>query len=288
MPNLNQTLVAAVTVAIALGIGMSMQDTDAMAARVAPGAGPIATASLGFGVPHTPARDHSPNAPAPDVIVPIVAKPAAPAATPADTVEYHSCEVALKAQAVADASVDLSVTAPCKAGARASVHHRGLVFATLLDALGQATVTVPALSRDAQFIVAFEDQTGASLGVTVDGLDRFDRVALQWQGGGALRLRTAEDAGAGTLVRLGDPALPDPMLAEIYTRRVDAAGGRLSAEVEITDATCGRVLSAQSFEHRAGGPLRTRDLSMTVPGCKNRGGVLILQNLLGERIVAAQ
>jgi hypothetical protein len=220
------------------------------------------------------------------------------------------CTVTAKGTAGQMASVDLDVEAPCLVNQALTVHHSGLMFSGTTDHEGRFNVSVPALSDMAVFIVDFPTGDGAVAVVPVPDLENFDRVAIQWSGENGLELHAREFGASygeqghvwsgisggspdgGQVVRLGDAGGLLPRVAEVYSfptskARTDGTVA-LSVEAEVTGANCGRDISAQTFELRAGGELRTRDLDMSVPACSAIGDFLVLNNLLEDLKIAAK
>ena len=115
-----------------------------------------------------------------------------------------------------------------------------MIFTQTTSAKGELDITVPALARDAVFILAFSSGDGAVAQTTVEDLEDFNRVVVQWRGdmgfqiharefgaaygseghvwSGAPRDLTAAITGAGGYMTMnGDTRAADPLLAEVYT-----------------------------------------------------------------------
>lgn len=217
------------------------------------------------------------------------------------------CAASLDATVMPAAMVTLTLFAPCSPDTRVTIHHHGMIFSILSDAAGQATVNVPALDEAAVFLADLGTGEGAVTVVTVPDLANFDRAVLQWQGvdGPEIHVRefgatygedghiwhqASRDAGTaiegtgGFLVRLGDPAAFNPLMAEVYTYpsgqglrdgKVD-----ISVETPVTANNCGRELSAQTIQVSPGADPISLDLSLTVPGCETVGEYLVMNQML--------
>lgn len=230
-------------------------------------------------------------------------------ATPQDPeVPQLGCAITATTTVAPMASVALSVDAPCYGNQRVSVHHSGLIFTEVTNEDGQLNVTIPALSENAVFVVAFGNGKGAVAMTQVSGLDQIDRVAVQWADRAGLQIHAREfgagygedghvwsdatQAGQGTFTQLGRTNTFEPHLAEVYSfpRSTARQAGTvaLSIETEVTTANCGREISAQSLERRDGAPLRTRDLTLSIPGCDAAGDFLVLNNLVEDLKIAAK
>ncbi|PIE11060.1 MAG: hypothetical protein CSA72_06110 [Rhodobacterales bacterium] len=315
MSGLKKLAVAAGTFAVAVGIGFTMQNGEAQAERLS--VAPVLPENLSTPPQHASfvlGADLLPALPLPSLPLVLAALPkglsaALPEDMAAAPVAELDCTVALSATAAPLAFAELDVSAPCHAGQRATIHHRGMMFAIALDDQGAAELSVPALTEDASFIVALSDGEGAVARLSLPDMADLDRVALQWQGETGLQLharefgaayftaghvwRDAPDASmsGGVFTQLGDPTLERALLAEVYTYPAETSprDGQiaLSVEAEVIDATCGGEIAAQSLQTGPSG-LETRDLTMTVPGCDSVGEFLILQNMVSDRTVAAR
>ena len=224
----------------------------------------------------------------------------------------EGCDITASATAFPGAMVQVSLDAPCLPNERLTVHHNGMIFAEATDADGALKVTVPALAPEAVFILAFADGDGAVAQASVADMENYDRVALQWRGKSGFQLHAREfgaDYGAeghvwfgatpsvsglqtgdnGFLMRLGDEGLAEPLVAEVYTfaSAMTARSGTidLSVEAEVTQDNCGLEIEAQSLELLDGG-IKTRDLTLAVPGCDAVGSFLVLNNLVSDLKVA--
>ncbi|MBS0125656.1 translocase [Aestuariicoccus sp. KMU-90] len=225
------------------------------------------------------------------------------------------CTIAMTAEPVAGAMVDLGLTAPCNASERVTIHHHGMMFTEIVQPDGRLTVTVPALNDNAVFIAAFPSGDGASAVAEVNALSFYDRVVVQWKGEAGLQLHAREYGAAyftpghvwaaaagdlgnaargdgGFLSRLGREDAPDALLAEVYSFPAGTArrSGQvaLSVEAEITGANCDTVVEAQTLELHDAGDLRVRDLQLSMPSCEAKGDFLVLKNLVGDLTIAAR
>ncbi|WP_299684489.1 hypothetical protein [uncultured Tateyamaria sp.] len=241
-----------------------------------------------------------------DVLAPPPAEDTAP--------QIAQCEMTASAEAVPGGMAMLHLDAPCAPNERLTVHHNGLIFTQATDDAGTLKVLVPALAKDGVFIMAFSNGDGAVAQVSVPDIDAFSRVALQWRGQAGFQLHAREfgasygDAGhvwsggeaaatgflngeTGALMRLGDPELADPLVAEVYTFAAGRSGRDglidLSVETEITMQNCGLEVEAQTLEMSDRGTITTRDLTLAVPGCDAAGDFLVLNNLVTDMKVAS-
>jgi len=221
------------------------------------------------------------------------------------------CKVTATAMPVAMAMVDLDISASCFTNERVTIHHNGMMFTQVTDEAGQLFVSVPALSDRAVFIIAFGDGKGTVALTNVPALANYERVVVQWTGNAGFQIHAREfgaaygevghvwsgatsDAplGAGFVTRLGDADTLAPQMAEIYTFPSGATAKSgvvaLSVEAEVTQANCGRDISAQSLEIRGRSTLRTRDLVMAMPNCTALGDFLVLNNLVDDLKIVAR
>jgi hypothetical protein len=240
------------------------------------------------------------------------------APTPLDTLvpeKTETCAITSKARPVAAAMVKLTLSAPCLPGERVTVHHSGLLFNETTDAMGAFDIIIPAMTKEAVFIVAFTNGEGAVAQTAVEELADFDRVALQWKGntgfglharefgadygtdghvwsGAARDMTYAVTGQGGFMMQLGDPNVPDGLLAEVYTfpassSQIDGAVD-LSVETEVETNNCGLEIEARTLQTTRGNDITLRDLTLSVPDCDAAGNFLVLNNLLEDLTVASR
>ncbi len=225
------------------------------------------------------------------------------------------CELTMQADLAAGALVDLTLTAPCNASERVTIHHQGMMFTEVMQPDGTLTVTVPALAETATFIAAFASGDGATAIAEVTSLAFYDRVVVQWKGQAGLQLHAREfeseyfsenhvwaaaagslsDAAKGEggfLTRLGQSDAPDALVAEVYSFPTGTAArdGQvlLTVEAEITELNCDSSVEAQTLELRDDASLRVRDLTLDMPECDGVGDFLVLKNLVEDLKIAAR
>lgn len=238
--------------------------------------------------------------------------PEAPQAVP---VPEMSCAIVASARPIAAAMVDLTMEAPCLPNERVTVHHNGMIFTETTSGSGTINLTLPALSVEAVFILAFTNGEGAVAQTRVEDMSEYNRAVLQWKGETGFQIHAREfgaaygDTGhlwadapgtvanavvgsSGVLTRHGDTRAADPLLAEVYTfpkLATEQAGDvALSVEAEITELNCGIEIEAQSLELQTDGSVKTRNLSLPIPDCDAQGTFLVLNNLLQDLKVAAK
>jgi len=232
-----------------------------------------------------------------------------------DAQSTQACDMVASARPVAAAMVKLSLDAACLPNERVTVHHNGMIFTQTTSDTGQMNISVPALSQDAVFIMAFSNGEGAVAQTFVEELAQFDRMVLQWKGDTSLEIHAREfgadygDAGHiwhgapgemadaivgnhGFITRHGDAEAPEALLAEVYSFPIEATAQEgtvdLTVEAEVTDANCGLEIEAKTLQISEGTELQTRNLTLSVPECDAAGNFLVLNNLLADLTVAAK
>lgn len=240
---------------------------------------------------------------------PVADLPKAPAETGFD------CGIAMTADPIAGAMVNVTMTAPCNASDRVTLHHQGMMFSDVMQPDGTLSVSIPALAEQAIFIASFASGDGAMATAEVTSLPFYDRVAVQWKGEAGLQLHAREfsadyfteghiwaaSAGnltaaakgeGGFLTRLGQMDTPDALVVEVYSFPSGTAqrSGEvlLSVEAEVTPKNCDTAVEAQTLQIRGGGALRTHDLTLEMPGCDAVGDFLVLKNLVEDLTIAAR
>ena len=324
-------LTAASTLAVALGIGFVMQSSDE--ARAWYGgetrteievADPVETQLLDVQSIELTAAEaevdtlYMPKAEEEDAVVLAAApKPVLEMPEPEQDVlpADPACVIDAQARALPGAIVNLRLDAPCLPNERLTVHHSGMMFTETTDQTGALTVMVPALDKDALFILAFAMGDGAVAQIQVDDLNEFDRTVLQWRGNGAFGLHAREfgadydtdghvwvgserdlsglaNGESGFILQLGDEAAAEPLMAEIYTfptgRTARKGTVYLSVEAEVTSNNCGSEIEAQTLERQTDGSIKGQDLILAVPDCTAVGDFLVLNNLVSDLKIAAR
>ncbi|MFY9239998.1 MAG: hypothetical protein WAO78_14225 [Roseovarius sp.] len=230
-----------------------------------------------------------------------------------EAVPAFSCEYLLSAEPFAGAMVTLSLDVTCMPNERFTLHHNGMMFSQVTDESGSAEMLVPALSSNAVFIVAFPNGEGAVATADVTSLGAYERAVMQWKDDAGLALHALEfgaeygsdghvsadaprDAAAaatgntGFMTRLGDPALPEALLAEVYTFPAGMSGQdgnvALTVEASVTETNCGRDIEAQSLQLNQSGALKVQDVTLAMPECDAVGEFLVLKNLLNDLTLA--
>lgn len=224
------------------------------------------------------------------------------------------CAVQLNASAAPGALAKLELSAPCHGDLPVVIHHQGMMFHGITDFSGALTVDVPALASEAYFIAAFDDGEGAVAATQIGDLALYDRAVVQWQGHEGMELHAREFGanygdvghrwsgapgaldlvrdGSGFMTKLGNPAAPEPLMAEVYTfpSGMTKVSGRvtLTVETEITTRNCGREVAAQSIQISPGSETTATDLIMTMPSCDTVGEFLVLKNMFQDLTLAAR
>lgn len=241
------------------------------------------------------ARDTTPNAAAapdlqtdilPDLVLLDQDQGLAPAA----------CAAEMSARPAVDGLIDLRLSAPCNMGERVVIGHGDLAFAVTLDDTGSYSAYIPALAEQAVVEAFLEDDTVLEATTLVPDFADHARMVVQWTGPDALSLhafhRGADYGDDGHmhasnpfdpaleeafLITLGDPVVPEPMLAQVYSAPLTAAPDtRLQLEVAATPATCGMDLTALVMPTHGPDAGNLRDLNVAVPGCGGTGGFVLI------------
>ncbi|MBN2907357.1 MAG: hypothetical protein JXJ18_11665 [Rhodobacteraceae bacterium] len=216
------------------------------------------------------------------------------------------CGPSLEAAPAVQGMARLSISAPCQPDSLVTVTHDMMSFTVATDPMGLASVTVPAFADVAVFLAEFPDGTTMSRAVAVPEAADITRVALQTQGASGMLLHAYEDgasygdpghvwAGAprgngarGSMTQLGDPMFDGGRSVQVYSAPADLHALRLSVEVEVNAANCGRDVEAETLFPDADGQTLTRRLVLDVPDCDALGEFLVLKNLPQDRTLAGK
>ena len=236
---------------------------------------------------------------------------AAHATQPDPLAANAACEIWLVITTAPQAMLDLSLYAPCDGGARVEIHHDALHFSQTLTDDGQMMLALPALAAEARVTVTLPDGRRVADATDVPEIALTDRLLLGWQGGNALSLSAhvggavhgddghihpAQPGSAGNgvqhgfLTLLGDPALDDAALAQIFTfpagLGADSGHVDLAVEAAISPESCGQRISAETHLVRGGHVASPRRLTLTMPECDGFEGFLVIDGLIPDLTLA--
>ncbi|MDP5086764.1 MAG: hypothetical protein NWQ23_15200 [Yoonia sp.] len=225
------------------------------------------------------------------------------------------CQTTLTTKRQPAALVELTIDAPCFANSTFTVRHNEMLFSGVTDRTGTALVTVPVLTTDAMFYVAFDNIVQASTEIFVPELRQYDRAVLQWEGTENMRLHaleggaqigdpghvwsasihTAEDARSGRygfVVYLGIAQGELSYQAEVYTfpagqMNTDAVVDLLVG-VSVNEANCGREVDATTIQTNAAQTLVTSDVAIKMPDCDQIGQVALISDKFADLTLAAR
>ncbi|WP_420861841.1 hypothetical protein [Algirhabdus cladophorae] len=297
------------TFAVAIAIGFVMQNTDALAALDTSNEAPAIAVQSASVVPTLPVAK-------PDVAPVMTNESSQMAVTQteptaledgaevsSDTVAEANCGVSLNLRPMPAAVLQAIVSAPCETNTRGTVHHEGMMFSFVTDAIGGAEIMVPALSTSAMVIVAFDSGEGAMADRDVPSLSNFSRTVVQWRGdmgtglhafergadyghighvwsGAARTAEVALKASGGFLMQLGQVETSNPFRAEVYTVPTGGADDPevvISVETEVLAQTCGRDVAAQTIQITPNEARVVHDLTLAMPECDAIGDFVVMQ-----------
>lgn len=296
--------VAGGTFAVAIAIGFVMQNTDALAALDETQTAPEIAVQTASVVPAIALPDAAPVRP--DVADQLTTTAAEPAV---------NCDIAFNLRPQPAAVLEGIVSAPCEPNARGTVHHDGMMFSFVTDAIGGATFDVPVLSASATVIVAFDSGEGAMAQRDVPSLAQYDRVVVQWRGdtgaalhafemnadygdtghiwsGAAKAASRSEAALGGFLMELGNIETSNPFKAQVYTfpTAMSRLNGNvaLSIETEVLAQTCGRDVSTQTIQISPNQERVVHDLTLAMPACDAIGDFVVMAAPLQDLQLASR
>lgn len=223
----------------------------------------------------------------------------------AKPVAAPSCTVTLGLTVEPGAMLALTLLAPCHPDERVVLRHAGLAITGKTNAVGSLFLSLPALAGDGAVSAGFADGSVAQAAQPVPELAALRRIAVDWQGGDSLALRsveagvalTADQPGAqpdaaqapkgGWLTVLGDASVPAPLLAQVYTYPSNPAViADVAIEAPVGPDSCGREMLGQTVTSEDGLATVT-DLSLAMPECDGKTGYLVLKNPFPDLKIAA-
>lgn len=235
-----------------------------------------------------------PESALPDLVLPELHMPA-PAAV-------AGCGRDLVLRAGPQATIGLSLLAPCDAGQRVVIRHAGLAVTGRTDAKGALSLALPGMEPAGQVSVLFADGTQVAGEIDLPDAATYRRFAVQWQGDDEFQLHAFEngadygDAGhvwagalhlpvsgkpvtGGWMMMLGDASVTLPLRAAIYTfPSVPGPAPDIVIEAPVVEATCGREMLGELLT-ASGGTVQSDDLTLAMPDCSAVGDILVLKNL---------
>ncbi len=216
----------------------------------------------------------------------------------------HDCTPQLAASVEPGAMVALTLRAPCDRGARVVVAHGGLTVTGRVGANGRLALDIPAMDQTGRFEVRFGDGRRIEVLHPVPDLVGVKRFAVQWLGLDGFILHGFENgadfggpgdvspnqpgpvATGGWLVTLGEQAVDNPLMAQVYTYPGQGVAD-IVVEAPVTAANCGQEKLAQTLSSAAGAA-EVVDLTLAMPDCSAVGDFLVLKNLASDMKVAAK
>jgi hypothetical protein len=335
----------AATLSVALGAGHIMQngfgvkpgrvalvEEPATAPAIAPTDAPKEIIPLAAGLGNVPALEPSVQAtpalpdaafspaaeeeiapPIEQVNLPDLTEPGTDSASKPETVisgDSTNCPVRLGVMANAQATLDLTLVAPCRASERVVIRHGGLAVTGMTTLTGSLFTSIPGMDSAGEVSVLFGDGVEVNAAEALTDLALYRRFAVQWVADDAFQINAFENGAvfggeghvssanphrrlanvpmeSGYLDVLGDASAPLPMLAEVYTFPIDPADPvDLTIEASVTAATCDRELLGEVLLSEGGTTTKT-DLTMATPTCDAIGDVLVLNNPLPDLKLAA-
>lgn len=223
------------------------------------------------------------------------------------------CNRQVQVTATDAAMLDVHLRAPCHLNERVEIEHAGLRFTEQTSPTGALTLSIPALDPAGEVTINFANGQMAGARAPVATLDGFERTVLNWSGKSKLSMHAFEfgaepgEAGhvwrrsprsvrasvnrlQGFLVRLGNPGVANPMIAEIYSFPSgwsDQYGTiRLRIEASASKDRCETGVSARTAQRHSGDSLRWVSLDLPHLGCDDNNSHLVLKNHFQDLIIA--
>ncbi len=195
------------------------------------------------------------------------------------------CDPVLRVSPRDGATVDILLIAPCNQGQRVVLRHSSLVAAYQANAAGAVFTSFPALTEDFQVSALFGDGRTVSAALPMPEAATHRRFAVQWMGPPVLTL-SSDGTDPETLMRLGDPTVETPLLAEVFTFPTATSTGLVVIEAKVTKASCGREILGETLQVGQG-RVTASELSVAMPDCVAVGDYLVLKNPLPDVTLAS-
>lgn len=201
--------------------------------------------------------------------------------------------------------------AACDPNRKVTVRHGMLEIDVTTDSFGRAETLVPALTDIEEVLVISERQTARAIS-NVSDARAFSRVILAWEGAQVFRMNAYELGalrGESGHIRAGSAKTPARAMrgtggflvaigdgtgrsAEVYTFPTGFTPLKgvveLVVEADVTEANCGRMISAKALQTGPLGGMTETDVRVTLPECNRIGDVIELKNLLQDMRLAGR
>lgn len=217
---------------------------------------------------------------------------------PEPEAKTEECKLNLDLVPQDGAMLGVTVVAPCHPDERVILSHAGLALTARTSATGSLFTSIPAMDMAGEVAVTFADGTREVASMPMPELEGMQRFAVQWSADDRLALNAFRDGATygepghltaqplamldgamepgAAVMALGDPDVPLPLLAEVYTLPTDGKA-ELTIEAKVTPKTCGRDLIGETLDSRDG-VVTVQDLTLAMPGCDAVGDFIVLNN----------
>lgn len=226
--------------------------------------------------------------------------------TPPDLLT-EDCPIHLDLVPQDGAMLGITLVAPCHADERLTLSHAGLMVTAQTTATGSLFTSLPALDMAGKVTVTFADKTTEDAMMPMPELQDLQRFVVQWSADDRFSLNAFREGATygepghltaqplamldgitepgAAVVALGDPTVPLPLLAEVYTLPTEGKA-TLTVEAQVTAQTCGRELLGEMLDSR-GGKVSVQDLSFAMPDCDALGDFIVLNNPRSDLTLAS-
>lgn len=271
------------TLVLAFGAGQYMasgtaQSTPAMAPIAPAKATTVPVLRVAAGTPLLPRSQ--PDAQGDLVAIAATPQTANETPDPAEPRIAASCPLALDLFTGSDATLSVTLTAPCHPNQTLVLRHSGLAVTYQTTASGAFFADIPALEATGIVTIRLQDGSEISASSPVPDVAVISRLVVQGMAGDRFSLNSDRPA-----VSLGAEVGPAPLHAQVITWTGDDAPS-LSIEAEVTPSTCGRELLGEVL-FGEGGQITRADLTLAMPDCDGEGGFVALNNPLPDMKLAA-
>ncbi|WP_434616642.1 hypothetical protein [Tabrizicola sp. M-4] len=192
----------------------------------------------------------------------------------------EGCAASLDVFTGTDATLSVTLTAPCAANQTLVLRHAGLAVTYRTTASGAFFADIPALDALGQVAVRLEDGQEISAASPVPDIATINRLVVQGMGDDRFSLQTEQPR-----LILGEATGPVPLLAEVATWP-EGEAPPVGIEAAVTETTCGRELLGEVILSETGRITRS-DLTLAMPECDGVDGFVALNNPLPDMKLAA-
>lgn len=205
-----------------------------------------------------------------------------------------TCQLDMVATPVTDGMIDVSLLAPCFGGMQGVISAGQISFSFKLDEVGQANVTIPAMSVYVIISASLDNEQGNLAQFPFADANKYDRVALNWEGGAEFTFGETSALGNGTIwsskEALGKYAAPEGESTKnvvVYSRPAGSGNGLesdVAIQAPLSGNNCGaKIETVMTGKLAASTEIPKKTIEFNMPACEGEPGMVAMMLPIGEQ-----